>query len=77
MTSMLYFALVLSTTANLSVVSVYPTAENCEIMQTRVRAAVADPRIAVTCEPTTFDRATEAERQLRDLRSITSPNQSI
>jgi hypothetical protein len=73
MTAVIFYALVLVNSTDLAVVDVYSTPSNCEIMATRVRDKVTDPRISIVCWPTDQPSISGAESQLKHLRNIMSP----
>jgi predicted regulator of amino acid metabolism with ACT domain len=70
MNLLLSYALVLSNAITLAVVEVYPTLENCDIMAARVRAAISDHSIRVTCWPTTYSDPNQAQKQLRHVANL-------
>lgn len=60
----LLYALVLSVSSNLTVVEVYPTLENCDVMASRLRPTMPDHGILVSCWPTTHSDRDRAHSQL-------------
>ena len=70
MNLLLSYALVLSNTVNLAVVEVYPTLQNCDVMAARVRAAISDHRVQVSCWPTTHSDPDQAQKQLHHVANL-------
>jgi Holliday junction resolvase RusA-like endonuclease len=70
MSLLLSYALVLSNSVNLAVVDVYPTLQNCDVMVSRVRSAISDQAILVSCWPTTHRDVDQVQQQLHDVITI-------
>ena len=70
MSLLLSYALVLSNSVNLAVVDVYPTLQNCDVMVSRVRSAISDQGILVSCWPTTYHDVDQVQQQLHDVITI-------